>query len=184
MEEGGKGVEFGVIRGRPMTLADLADVGKTRERLYGPTVRREDGCLIRTCAPTTTGYTQIRVRNADGSRGIYLAHRIAVLLDEGELDPWTHVAHLCDTPRCVAVEHLRPGTQQENMDARNGRMRQAYGERNANARMTGSEVVALRRLPRPQLREFAREHGLGLSAVRMAWRGDTWTHIPMPQRDR
>jgi len=174
----------GVIRGRTITLADLVDLEKIRRRLYGPTVRQEGGCLIRTCVPTTTGYTQIRVRHADGTKGIYLAHRIALLLEAGELAPDAHVAHLCDTPLCVAAEHLRPGTQQENMDARNERQRQAYGERNANARMTSGDVMLLRRLPRPQLRGFALEHGLGLSAVRMAWRGDTWTHLPLPHREQ
>lgn len=43
------------------------------------------------------------------------AHRISYILEYGEFDHLLKVLHLCDTPECVRPDHLKLGTQQDNM---------------------------------------------------------------------
>ena len=43
------------------------------------------------------------------------AHRIAYSLVHGEIPKGKVVMHTCDNPRCVNIEHLRLGTQIENI---------------------------------------------------------------------
>ena len=42
------------------------------------------------------------------------AHRVAFYLGHGRW-PALHVLHSCDNPACVRVDHLREGTQSENL---------------------------------------------------------------------
>ena len=45
----------------------------------------------------------------------YSAHKLAYLLVYGAIGPGLVVRHLCGDSRCVNPEHLRIGTQSENM---------------------------------------------------------------------
>lgn len=49
-----------------------------------------------------------------GTGKVY-AHRMAATLVFGELDPDDVVMHVCDNPACVRPDHLRIGTQTDNM---------------------------------------------------------------------
>ena len=50
-----------------------------------------------------------------------LAHRIVWIQENGHTDQI--ILHSCDTPACVNIEHLRPGTHLENARDRDGRSR-------------------------------------------------------------
>ena len=53
--------------------------------------------------------------NGYGMVGHEWAHRIAYRLHRGEIAPGLVIRHLCNTRSCVRIEHLKPGTQTENM---------------------------------------------------------------------
>lgn len=51
----------------------------------------------------------------DGRQEYRTAHRVAYELSHGPIPSGMHVLHSCDVKRCVRPEHLRLGTQTENM---------------------------------------------------------------------
>jgi hypothetical protein len=56
------------------------------------------------------------------------------------------VMHICDNPRCYRYDHLRIGTQQENIVDMNvkGRRASTHGELNPRARLTEEQVTEIR----------------------------------------
>jgi hypothetical protein len=76
-------------------------------------LRNERGCIPWIGATNGRGYGQIRVGAA--SDGLMLAHRASWILNRGPIPSGLFLLHECDNPRCVNVEHLRLGTQKENM---------------------------------------------------------------------
>jgi hypothetical protein len=53
------------------------------------------------------------------------AHRVAFELEKGEIPPGLCVLHCCDVPLCCNPEHMRLGSQRDNMQDRydKGRIR-------------------------------------------------------------
>lgn len=64
----------------------------------------------------TYGYGAIKFPpNAEGKRKQLLAHRIAYVQMKAPLLAGEDILHACDTRRCCNPEHMRPGTQLENL---------------------------------------------------------------------
>lgn len=59
--------------------------------------------------------------------GSKLAHRVAYRLYKGSIDPDLDVLHSCDIRRCVTEEHLRQGTNLENVQDALDRDRYSHG---------------------------------------------------------
>jgi len=88
-----------------------------------------DGCWLWKGAKVKDGYGSIKVgQHALG------AHRIAYLIQVGDIPLGASVLHSCDNPACVRPSHLFLGTQQDNMTDMilKGRGNKATGDRNAS----------------------------------------------------
>lgn len=110
-----------------------------------------------------------------------LAHRVAYYIEHGALPPV--VRHTCDNPACVNPEHLRGGTQQDNIRDRQAKDRQAKGHQNGRSKLDEQTVLECRKQHAngASIRELARKHNVDRTTMRAALRGETWSHVPMPE---
>jgi hypothetical protein len=102
--------------------------------------RREQECLVWN-GPTTDPHGRGQVRWQ--GRATW-AHRVIWELQRGALPPSTVLRHTCDVAGCLNIDHLRPGTQADNMrdmQAR-GRGRQQVC-RNGLHPLTGTNVYRM-----------------------------------------
>lgn len=88
------------------------------------------------------------------------------------------VLHRCDNPTCSNPLHLFLGTTQDNMDDMylKGRANHVRGEATGAARLTESQVYAIRDDPRFQS-EIARDYGIAQTTVSAIKRRANWPHL-------
>ncbi len=111
-----------------------------------------------------------------------MAHRWAWVQAHGEIPAGMCVLHRCDNPPCINVAHLFLGTKSDNnVDRRTkGRSAPQDGEHNPRARLTQTQVNAIRIDPRPQ-RTIATEHGISQTQVSRIKNGVRWAHQIPPR---
>ncbi len=71
----------------------------------------EDACHLWTAQLDKNGYGQFAMTY----KSKWQAHRAAYQLFVGPIPAGKIVMHICDQPRCVNPDHLRVGTQADNM---------------------------------------------------------------------
>lgn len=106
------------------------------------------------------------------------AHRDAYERAHGPIPRGMVVMHTCDTPACVNPDHLKLGTQADNLADMyaKGRGRKANGADHGLAVLTAEKAIAIYRDPRPKLR-IAREYGIGCTTVGDIKKGRCWSHV-------
>jgi hypothetical protein len=94
------------------------------------------------------------------------------------------VCHTCDTPPCVALEHLYLGTPQSNMDDKvnRGRLVSSPGEANGQAKLTNLQVLAIRDSyaetnPPMSKSAIAQQYGVSASLIGQILRRQIWKTI-------
>lgn len=113
-------------------------VARDRERFESKTERDSGtGCLLWTASKSRNGYGLFKV---DGRTRRVI--RWIFEQDHGYLPPV--VMHLCDTPACVELTHLIPGTPAENVADMVAKGRQAKGELHARCKLTDQQVWEIR----------------------------------------
>lgn len=125
-----------------LTSLTKVQVDKLTDRLIRRTRKDGSGCIL-----------WMRYRNAKGYGSVGVAgepkqaHRIAYELFVGPIPPGLHVCHRCDNPPCCNPAHLFVGTNQDNMDDRvkKGRQARPRGEDNPRAKLTMDQVREIRR---------------------------------------
>ncbi len=145
-------------------------------------VERGDGCWIWRGAHVSDGYGHFRV----GPARVVRAHRFAYELWVGEIPEGLMVIHSCDVRDCVNPEHLRVGTNQDNMDDRNSRGRTQHHGRGGNfwptnrhSKLTPDLVRQLRAdaATGVSFRELGRRYGLDHKSAASIVRRRFWKDV-------
>ncbi len=135
-----------------------------------------DDCLPWPYAQTTTGYGRYAVAGK-----IMRAHRVVLERVAGPPPtPQHHAAHaplVCHNRLCVNPRHLRWATRTENMADTVIDGTQAQGERGPGARLTESQVKAIRGDSRTY-REIQREYGISIGHISMIKSRKVWAGLP------
>lgn len=94
------------------------------------------------------------------------------------------VCHTCDFPKCVNPDHLFVATSADNTADRDAKQRTARGGRIGLAKLTATDVLAIRakyRHIRPGERNganaLAAEYGINPSTLLRIAKRETWRHI-------
>jgi hypothetical protein len=75
------------------------------------------------------------------------AHRIAWMIEHGDIPKHLMVRHKCNNARCINHEHLELGTHKDNMEDRQTSGRTAEGVRHGMVRLTEDNVRYIRQNP-------------------------------------
>lgn len=142
------------------------------EWLLRQTRPEESGCRIWTGDLSDKGYARIKVDGVPKrvSRMI-LANKLGRALFPGE-----NACHTCDTPACIAPDHLFSGTQLGNMIDAKAKDRHTRGERQREARLTAAQVGEIRISTATGL-SLSEKYKVTPPTISKIRRGRTWTHL-------
>lgn len=150
------------------------------QRFWAKTRRMDSGCIEWVGGRNRNGYGTFSVwGSAAFSCRMQLAHRVAWFLHTGEVANGL-VLHSCDNPPCVNPDHLRLGTQFDNMRDCVERRRHGGGARpgaaNHSAKLKESQVRQIRALKGVErYRDIAKRFGVHEETVGEIMRGKRWT---------
>lgn len=135
---------------------------------------KTEGCWEWKAAKTRQGYGQFGYRGQ--MRG---AHRVAYELYISLIPYGMQVLHICDNPSCVNPEHLRLGTNADNVEDRKlkGRSARLVGTDHHNSAFTKETLEELKKQYATGLythRELARIFKVGKTTVSYALAGKTY----------
>lgn len=110
------------------------------------------------------------------------AHRIAYLLELGEIPSGLHVCHRCDNPPCVNPAHLFLGTAADNHrdKAQKGRSKGPIGSKNWRCKLTPSEVIQIRceyAAGGTSFVKLGKDYGVGPTTIEALVTRRTWRHV-------
>jgi HNH endonuclease len=141
-------------------------------------ISRADGCWIWNGDPDKYGSFFVNQRSMK-------AHRFSWEMVNGTVPENMDLLHRCDVPGCVNPAHLFLGTHADNMAdmVAKGRRRGSpadslrRGERHVRAKLSETQVMALRRGFTGSIRAIARNLGVSHRTIRNVLDGKTWTHV-------
>lgn len=169
------------MAGRKATTAQV----RFDEKVSPP---NERGCRLWTGGRTSSipgkGYGLFYSSTA---RTMVSAHRWLYEQTSGELPDHIDVCHKCDVRLCVSLDHLFPGTRQQNMDdaLAKGRHVGRYaghegrkGEAHPLAKLDSNDVRAIRQLREDgwTLKLLASSYEVSIPAIHAVVSGRTWSH--------
>ena len=135
---------------------------KVKQRFWDKVdIRGENECWEWTASRDKDGYGQFRLKGKTPK-----AHRIAYCLANGleleQIEGMKVRHYVCDNEPCQNHAHLRLGSHWDNMQDRNRKGRQAYGERHGLAKIPDAEIpVILERLANKETQQaIAKDYGV------------------------
>lgn len=158
---------------RPVRLhANLQDLLKNA-------VRDDNNCLIWQLCKTEKGYPIYSINKQPKK-----VHRLVCALIYGQpTGNKNHALHSCDNPSCINPDHLRWGSNQDNIDDKIARNRHKtspqFGKNNPMAKLSDSIVLEIRQLKAARVRiaDIAAAYGIAEVTVRKVSTGERWGHI-------
>lgn len=116
--------------------------------------------------------------------GVYKrAHRISWAMSQGEIPDDVQILHKCDNRKCVRLDHLFSGNNQDNIDDKVAKNRQSHcpGEDNGRHKLTISEVIYIRQWynsGKVTLKHIGKEYGVSTSLIHKIVKRLLWKDVP------
>lgn len=148
-----------------------------RLRYHGWTVTAS-GCWEWNGGLSSKGYGGLWYKGVN-----YKTHRLAYETWVGPIPEGLHILHSCDNPPCINPEHLRPGTNDENVQDKMNRDRHGYGRmqgsRHGRSKLTEEEVILMRESHQNGIdaKQLAATYGVSPDHVRLILRRGVWRHV-------
>lgn len=94
-------------------------------------------------------------------------HRVLYEEEFGKLPAGYVVRHKCDTPACIKLDHLEPGTPAENSGdcKKRGRTNPPRGERSGTAKLSLKEVLEILEASEETQHQLACRYGVSQSTI-------------------
>jgi hypothetical protein len=153
------------LRGRMPVCADVR---------FLKNVTQVGECLEWTGTLNTYGYGQIA--GPAPRKQIVLTHVYAWVRAGRKLPNGGVIRHRCDNPVCVRIEHLIPGTQQNNVDDTWARGRENPRGRTLNVE-DAREIRRRRNENGESYKTLAAEYGVGFTAIARVCTERTWKEV-------
>lgn len=152
-------------------LNKTAQLSDPKQRFWAK-VNKTPSCWLWTGAKDGGGYGICTIGGKN-----YSAHKLSwqwanhINVPEGQV-----LLHDCDTPNCVRPDHLKPGTQKNNVEDRVNKGRSARGRNNGRARLKKKDVKRIKSLRNKGWTEsaIAKLFGVGRSTISNILHGRTW----------
>ena len=125
----------------------------------------ESGCFIFTGATEKFGYGKMATRAGHIER----THRIAWMLEHGEIPNGMCVLHRCDVPSCCNINHLFLGNKDDNNKDKMKKLR-------ASKKLTKDKIYEIRNDTR-FLKYISFDYGISESMVSMIKNNKVWSFL-------
>jgi hypothetical protein len=139
-------------------------------------VNEETNCWEWNGTFQSTGYGFFWYRN----RNVY-AHRYSYETFVNKISKNNVIMHLCDNPKCVNFNHLKLGTQLENIQDCVRKNRKAIGSKQTNSKLKDDQVldikIALQNPYRGIQRDLANNYNVTQALISRINKGLAWSHI-------
>lgn len=149
------------------------EINLTPERIerFWRSVEKGDGCWNWKGRKSDKGYGVFCHHAGSGKEARIRAHRIAYTLTKGPIKPGEFVLHSCDNPACCNPDHLRAGTNRENIRDRLERNRICGG---VKINMEIANEIRRRVLSGESKGSLSREFGISTKNIRDICRFEIW----------
>jgi hypothetical protein len=137
---------------------------------------KENGCINWNGYTSITGGHGVLSIRINGKPFMYKAHRLSYQLFKGEIPKDKFVLHNCNNVKCVNINHLRIGTQKENVLDRIKDGTDNKGERHGLSKLTEEQVKKIKKMEGHHL-EIAKLFNVSQKAIYDIIHGRTWGHI-------
>jgi hypothetical protein len=141
--------------------------------------KSENECWTWLGSKTPKGYGSI-IKD-DGSKKKIGAHRASYIINKGEIPDGLYILHSCDNTSCVNPNHLRAGTQSENIKEAFDKDRKTqpilFGEENPKSKLTIEQVKFIKANPQLGHKHIADMFGLSPNCIRGVRIGRTWKEV-------
>jgi len=138
---------------------------------------RENGCMVWLGQTLAKGYGH--VRGVDSKK--VLTHRYALAIKLGRpIGENMCALHTCDNPPCCNPDHLREGTNQDNVDDKmaKGREARVQGEKHGCSKLTEALVREIREQKgKLSQRKLASKYGVSRALIFKILVRELWSHI-------
>ena len=132
----------------------------------------EAGCWIWLGAITNHGYGRMTL----GRKTHIAAHRASYELKNGPIPDGMLALHHCDIKWCVNPDHIFLGTQQNNMDDKVCKNRQANGVKHGMSKLT-EEQAKEAKFGNVKPTELAKKFNCSATMIRQIRSGLYWKHL-------